>query len=39
MKLFDLSVIPTDIDIEIDKDIGRSYLIPNIVFLKTLWSL
>lgn len=38
-KLFDLSVIPTDIDIEIDKDIDRSYLIPNIVFLKTLWSL
>uniref|UniRef100_UPI00112F9ABB hypothetical protein n=1 Tax=Campylobacter vicugnae TaxID=1660076 RepID=UPI00112F9ABB len=29
MKLFDLSVIPTDIDIEIDKDIDRSYLIPN----------
>ena len=34
MKLFDLSVIPTDIDIEIDKDIDRSYLIPNIVFFK-----
>ncbi|WP_181565932.1 hypothetical protein [Campylobacter hyointestinalis] len=34
MKLFDLNVIPTDIDIEIDKDIDRSYLIPNIVFFK-----
>ncbi|WP_180381238.1 hypothetical protein [Campylobacter devanensis] len=34
MKLFDLSVIPTDIDIEIDKDIDRSYLIPDIVFFK-----
>lgn len=34
MKLFDLSVIPTDIDIEIDKDIDCSYLIPNIVFFK-----
>lgn len=34
MKLFDLSVIPTDKDIEIDKDIDRSYLIPNIVFFK-----
>ena len=34
MKLFDLSVISTDIDIEIDKDIDRSYLIPNIVFFK-----
>ncbi|WP_180383473.1 hypothetical protein [Campylobacter devanensis] len=34
MTLFDLSVIPTDIDIEIDKDIDRSYLIPNIVFFK-----
>ncbi|WP_236863676.1 hypothetical protein [Campylobacter devanensis] len=34
MKLFDLSVIPTDIDIEIDKDIDRSYLIPNLVFFK-----
>ena len=34
MKLFDLSVIPTDIDIEIDKDIDHSYLIPNIVFFK-----
>ncbi|WP_141082868.1 hypothetical protein, partial [Campylobacter vicugnae] len=29
-----MSVIPTDIDIEIDKDIDRSYLIPNIVFFK-----
>jgi hypothetical protein len=34
MKLFDLSVIPTDKDIEIDKDIDHSYLIPNIVFFK-----
>ncbi|WP_289243029.1 hypothetical protein [uncultured Campylobacter sp.] len=34
MKLFDLSVISTDKDIEIDKDIDRSYLIPNIVFFK-----
>lgn len=34
MKLFDLSVIPTDKDVEIDKDIDRSYLIPNIVFFK-----
>lgn len=34
MTLFDLSVIPTDKDIEIDKDIDRSYLIPNIVFFK-----
>lgn len=34
MKLFDLSVIPTDKDIEIDKDIDRSYLMPNIVFFK-----
>ncbi|WP_297984859.1 hypothetical protein [uncultured Campylobacter sp.] len=33
-KLFDLSVIPTDKDVEIDKDIDRSYLIPNIVFFK-----
>ena len=35
MKLFDLSIIPTDDkDIEIDKDIDHSYLIPNIVFFK-----
>ncbi|MEE3695085.1 hypothetical protein V2I21_08150 [Campylobacter sp. CLAX-22107-21] len=34
MKLFDLSIIPSDIEIEIDKDIDRSYLIPNIVFFK-----
>ena len=33
-KLFDLSVILTDKDIEIDRDIDRSYLIPNIVFFK-----
>ncbi|MEE3711848.1 hypothetical protein V2I22_02315 [Campylobacter sp. CLAX-7218-21] len=34
MKLFDLSLIPSDKDIEIDRDIDRSYLIPNIVFFK-----
>ncbi len=34
MKLFDLSLIPSDKDIEIDSDIDRSYLIPNIVFFK-----
>ncbi|WP_086244042.1 hypothetical protein [Campylobacter devanensis] len=34
MKLFDLSLIPSDRDIEIDSDIDRSYLIPNIVFFK-----
>ena len=34
MKLFDLSLIPNDKDIEIDRDIDRSYLIPNIVFFK-----
>ncbi|QKF69627.1 hypothetical protein [Campylobacter hyointestinalis] len=34
MKLFDLSLIPSDRDIEIDRDIDRSYLIPNIVFFK-----
>ena len=34
MKLFDLSLIPSDKDIEIDRDIDRSYLIPNIEFFK-----
>ncbi|WP_258460647.1 hypothetical protein [Campylobacter hyointestinalis] len=34
MKLFDLSLIPSDRDIEIDRDIDRSYLIPNIVFFR-----
>ncbi|MEE3694750.1 hypothetical protein V2I21_06445 [Campylobacter sp. CLAX-22107-21] len=34
MKLFNLSLIPSDKDIEIDRDIDRSYLIPNIVFFK-----
>ncbi|WP_236848007.1 hypothetical protein [Campylobacter devanensis] len=34
MKLFDLSLIPSDKDIEIDSDIDRSYLIPDIVFFK-----
>ena len=34
MKLFDLSIIPSDMEIEIDKDIDRSYLIPNLVFFK-----
>ena len=34
MKLFDLSLIPSDRDIEIDSDIDRSYLIPDIVFFK-----
>ncbi|TWO19793.1 hypothetical protein YZ82_06815 [Campylobacter hyointestinalis] len=34
MKLFDLSLIPSDRDIEIDRDIDRSYLIPDIVFFK-----
>ncbi|MCI7364618.1 MAG: hypothetical protein MSH23_06260 [Campylobacter lanienae] len=34
MKLFDLSLIPSYKDIEIDRDIDRSYLIPNIVFFK-----
>ncbi|ARR00119.1 hypothetical protein [Campylobacter porcelli] len=34
MELFDLSVIPNDKDIEIDRDIDRSHLIPNIVFFK-----
>ena len=34
MKLFDLSLIPSDRNIEIDRDIDRSYLIPNIVFFK-----
>lgn len=34
MKLFDLSLIPSDRNIEIDMDIDRSYLIPNIVFFK-----
>ena len=34
MKLFDLSVIPTDKDVEIDPELDRSYLIPNIVFFK-----
>ncbi|WP_180380937.1 hypothetical protein [Campylobacter devanensis] len=34
MKLFNLSLIPSDKDIEIDSDIDRSYLIPNIVFFK-----
>ncbi|ARQ98539.1 sugar transferase [Campylobacter devanensis] len=34
MKLFDLNLIPSDKDIEIDRDIDRSYLMPNIVFFK-----
>ncbi|MBO7155483.1 MAG: hypothetical protein J6V67_06300, partial [Campylobacter sp.] len=34
MKLFDLSVIPSDRDIEIDPELDYSYLIPNIVFFK-----
>ena len=34
MKLFDLSIIPTDKDVEIDPELDRSYLIPNIVFFK-----
>ncbi|WP_258522360.1 hypothetical protein [Campylobacter hyointestinalis] len=34
MKLFDLSLIPSDRDIEIDRDIDRSYLIPDIVFFR-----
>ena len=34
MKLFDLSVIPSDTDIEIDPELDCSHLIPNIVFFK-----
>ena len=33
-KLFDLSVIPIDKDVEIDPELDYSYLIPNIVFFK-----
>ena len=34
MKLFDLSVIPSDTDIKIDPELDCSHLIPNIVFFK-----
>lgn len=34
MKLFDLNLISSDRNIEIDSDIDRSYLIPDIVFFK-----
>ena len=34
IKLFDLSIIPSDTDIEIDPELDCSHLIPNIVFFK-----